>query len=59
MYYEMLFNDYPWNGRDEKDLLKNINIKPLNLAKHSLKIEGFSKLFLEKVNAALFKKDRL
>lgn len=29
IFYEMIFNDVPWNGRDEQDLLKNIQLKPL------------------------------
>jgi calcium-dependent protein kinase len=36
MYYEMLFNDFPWNGRDEGDLLKNIINKPLNFQKPNI-----------------------
>lgn len=33
IFYEMVFADVPWKGRDERDLLKNILSVPLNYKK--------------------------
>lgn len=33
IFYEMVFADVPWKGRDERDLLKNILSVPLGLKK--------------------------
>ena len=33
IFYEMVFSDVPWKGRDERDLLKNILSVPLALKK--------------------------
>jgi serine/threonine-protein kinase ULK2 len=34
----MIFGDAPWKGMDEKDLLRNILNKPLNLIKTNVKL---------------------
>ncbi|KAM3141083.1 hypothetical protein pb186bvf_006884 [Paramecium bursaria] len=45
IFYEMVFADVPWKGRDERDLLKNILSVPLNYKKLQLtqKSEEFLK----------------
>ncbi|CAD8154174.1 unnamed protein product [Paramecium octaurelia] len=46
IFYEMVFHDVPWKGRDEQDLLKNILMKPL-VFKHN-GITDFTREFLTK-----------
>jgi serine/threonine-protein kinase ULK2 len=47
IFYEMLFHDVPWKGRDEQDLLKNIQVKPLNMNKPNISYSPFSEQFLK------------
>ncbi|CAD8078080.1 unnamed protein product [Paramecium sonneborni] len=47
IFYEMVFHDVPWKGRDEQDLLKNILIKPL-VFKGNQAINDFTRDFLTK-----------
>jgi serine/threonine-protein kinase ULK2 len=44
----MIFGDAPWKGMDEKDLLRNILNKPLNLIKTNVKLTKKAKEILKR-----------
>lgn len=44
----MIFQDVPWKGRDERDLLKNILSVPLGWKRNSAAISAKSEEFLRK-----------
>ena len=46
--YEMIFQDVPWKGRDERDLLKNILTVPLNWKKSGPSLCPKTEDFLKK-----------
>lgn len=44
----MVFNDAPWKGRDERDLIKNIHTQPFELKKNSISLTSRSEEFLKR-----------
>jgi hypothetical protein len=54
----MIFGDAPWKGTDEKDLLRNILNKPLNIKKNNIKLSKKAEEILKKT-LTIEEKDRI
>jgi calcium-dependent protein kinase len=48
IFYEMVFNDAPWKGRDERDLIKNIHTLPIEFKKNGISLSAKGEEFLKK-----------
>ena len=44
----MVFNDSPWKGRDERDLIKNIHTQAFEVKKNGITISGRGEEFLKR-----------
>ncbi len=44
----MVFNEAPWKGRDERDLIKNIHALPVEVKKAGITLSSRGEEFLKK-----------